>query len=189
MLRFRSPTSTPSRMAAAVVTWRLEKRASCHAACHPCQVMAGTLLPPPLMAVLDCTSDAHCDELPASCRSRTCSPPGLLASVLTGLACWQAGAQTGDQAAQVLIAVDDGYFRHTSLPRCAAVATPVFSLRTRRSIGSGEFRDIEALADLCAKTGTPMPAQDLTCTCCAAHSPQTLLSNGADQGCPMQACA
>ena len=65
--------------------------------------------------------------------------------------CGRAG--TDSHAPPALIAVDDGYFRHSNLPRFAGVATPVFSLRTLHSVGSGEFADIERLADLCSAIG------------------------------------
>lgn len=58
------------------------------------------------------------------------------------------------QATPALIVADDGYFRHTALPRYAAVATPVFSLRTHESVGSGEFLDIKILVDICNAAGT-----------------------------------
>ncbi|KAK9799848.1 hypothetical protein WJX73_009580 [Symbiochloris irregularis] len=67
---------------------------------------------------------------------------------------------------QALISVDDGYFRHSHMPRFAGVATPVFSLRTLRSVGSGEFSDIECLADLCSAIGLRLiqllPVNDTT---------------------------
>ena len=77
---------------------------------------------------------------------------------------WSALAHAGVQAethgAPALIAADDGYFRHTSMPRYAAVASPVFRLRTRNSVGSGEFLDIKALVDICSATGVPQPEHE-----------------------------
>ena len=41
----------------------------------------------------------------------------------------------------------DGPFRHEHRWRGAGLAVPVFALRTRRSVGVGEFADIKQLAD------------------------------------------
>lgn len=40
----------------------------------------------------------------------------------------------------------------------AGVAVPVFSLRSKRSVGVGEFRDIRALVDMCEVAGAVLPA-------------------------------
>jgi 4-alpha-glucanotransferase len=48
---------------------------------------------------------------------------------------------------------DDGAFRHEALWRGAAVALPVFALRTADSLGCGEFEDLRQLVDLCHTTG------------------------------------
>lgn len=55
----------------------------------------------------------------------------------------------------VLIVRDDGAFRHEKPWRGAGVAVPVFSLRSRESVGVGEFADIKKLADLCSAAGWP----------------------------------
>ena len=84
--------------------------------------------------------------------------------------CWVWAGVESNTPPQALIAVDDGYFRHSNLPRFAGVATPVFSLRTLRSVGSGEFADIERLADLCGAIGTSAPSccWGVTSGCCTA---------------------
>ena len=57
----------------------------------------------------------------------------------------------------VLIVRDDSAFRHETLWRGAAVALPVFSLRSRDSVGAGEFEDIRKLVDLCHTAGARGP--------------------------------
>ena len=70
------------------------------------------------------------------------------------------GTGEGDAAAAavasaepVMLVRDDGPFRHETSWRGAAVAVPVFSLRTRDSVGVGEFDDIRQLVDLCHTAG------------------------------------
>jgi 4-alpha-glucanotransferase len=53
----------------------------------------------------------------------------------------------------VMIVRDDGAFRHERLWRGAGLAVPVFSLRSRESVGVGEFADIRKLVDLCSAAG------------------------------------
>lgn len=60
-----------------------------------------------------------------------------------------------DQPACMLIR-NDGYFQHPQPWRGAGVAVPVFSLRTTRSCGVGDFVDIRRLVDLCAAIGLQM---------------------------------
>lgn len=51
---------------------------------------------------------------------------------------------------------NDGYFHHPKPWRGAGVAVPVFSLRTTRSCGVGDFVDVRRLVDLCAAAGLQM---------------------------------
>lgn len=55
--------------------------------------------------------------------------------------------------APALVARNDGYFRHERRWRGAGVAAPVFSLRSQRSVGCGEFADLCELVDFCAAAG------------------------------------
>ena len=50
----------------------------------------------------------------------------------------------------------DGPFRHERRWQGAGLAAPVFALRTRRSVGVGEFADIKQLADFGSAAGVPM---------------------------------
>ncbi len=63
-----------------------------------------------------------------------------------------------------MIVRDDGTFRHEKLWRGAAVALPVFSLRTRDSVGAGEFEDIKKLVDVCDRAGQARLLQSCLCT-------------------------
>lgn len=58
--------------------------------------------------------------------------------------------------APALIVCDDGFFRRDHLWRGAGLAIPIFSIRTRMSVGVGEFLDLIPLIDLAAKTGLTM---------------------------------
>lgn len=58
-----------------------------------------------------------------------------------------------ESSAPAMIVRDDGAFRHEKQWRGAAVALPVFSLRTRDSVGAGEFEDIKKLVDVCDAAG------------------------------------
>ncbi|KAK9824488.1 hypothetical protein WJX72_010729 [[Myrmecia] bisecta] len=51
---------------------------------------------------------------------------------------------------------NDGPFRHEKLWRGSAAALPVFCLRTKDSVGVGEFADLKKLVDLCSATGMRM---------------------------------
>ena len=67
------------------------------------------------------------------------------------------------------VIVDDGFAAlPTNTWRGAGVAIPVFSLRTEKSFGVGEFTDLKPLADWCAKTGLKLiqilPVNDTTST-------------------------
>lgn len=50
----------------------------------------------------------------------------------------------------------DGHFRRERRWRGAGVAVPVFSLRTQRSVGCGEFSDIPLMAEWCHSVGLKM---------------------------------
>lgn len=49
--------------------------------------------------------------------------------------------------------IQDLYFRHQTPWRGTGVAIPVFSLRSERGMGIGEFNDLRLMADWCQKTG------------------------------------
>lgn len=55
-----------------------------------------------------------------------------------------------------LLVQHDGYFRREQRWRGAGVAMPVFSIRTSRSVGCGEFADIATVVDWCASVGLKM---------------------------------
>jgi hypothetical protein len=55
--------------------------------------------------------------------------------------------------APALLVRNDGYFRHERRWRGAGVAIPVFSLRSHKSVGCGEFADLCELVDFCAEAG------------------------------------
>ena len=48
---------------------------------------------------------------------------------------------------------NDGHFRHRAPWRGSGLAVPVFSLRSRSSVGCGEFRDLKLLVDFVAACG------------------------------------
>lgn len=48
-----------------------------------------------------------------------------------------------------LVVAEGGHFRHDHYWRGAGIALPIFSLRTRMSVGTGEFRDMRILIDFC----------------------------------------
>ncbi|KAI8466522.1 MAG: cytosolic 4-alpha-glucanotransferase [Monoraphidium minutum] len=62
-------------------------------------------------------------------------------------------AGNASTAAPSLIVRHDGFFRRDKLWRGAGVALPVFSLRTRDSLGVGEFLDLRQLVDFCDAAG------------------------------------
>ena len=51
------------------------------------------------------------------------------------------------------IVASDGHFAHAKPFRCAGVAVPVFSLRSSKSLGCGEFLDLKLMADFCRESG------------------------------------
>mmetsp|Transcript_2035 Transcript_2035/g.6011 ORF Transcript_2035/g.6011 Transcript_2035/m.6011 type:complete len:951 (+) Transcript_2035:491-3343(+) len=53
----------------------------------------------------------------------------------------------------VVLSRHDGFLRRADAWKGSGLAVPVFSLRTKRSVGVGEFRDIKALVDVCVKAG------------------------------------
>ncbi|EGC36898.1 hypothetical protein DICPUDRAFT_46840 [Dictyostelium purpureum] len=61
---------------------------------------------------------------------------------------------------------NDGEFKDSQLLRTAGVAVPVFSLRSKKGLGIGEFNDINALVDWSHQTGLHMiqilPINDTT---------------------------
>ncbi len=68
-----------------------------------------------------------------------------------------------------LTLVDDGFIRESgSHWKGAGVAIPVFSLRTEKGFGVGEFEDLKPLADWAARTGLKLiqilPVNDTTAT-------------------------
>ena len=58
-----------------------------------------------------------------------------------------------ESSAAALIVQDDGTFRHERLWRGSAVALPVFALRSKDSVGAGEFADLKKLVTLCHQAG------------------------------------
>lgn len=63
-----------------------------------------------------------------------------------------AGRDAGGRPPSLLV-TDDGPLRRPARWRGAALAAPVFALRTRRSVGAGEFTDLKALVDVCNAAG------------------------------------
>ena len=49
--------------------------------------------------------------------------------------------------------LNDGYFKHKSLWRGSGLAVPVFSLRTKESVGCGEFMDLKLMVDFLNSCG------------------------------------
>ena len=65
----------------------------------------------------------------------------------------KAGDEEGSAAPAAIVIQEDGTFRHEHLWRGAAVALPVFALRSRESVGAGEFQDLKMLVTLCHQAG------------------------------------
>ncbi len=63
--------------------------------------------------------------------------------------------ESKSSAAPALIVQDDGTFRHERMWRGSAIAMPVFALRSRDSVGAGEFQDLKKLVTLCHQAGSP----------------------------------
>lgn len=87
--------------------------------------------------------------------------------------CFKRFEEGGNRVIQVAqtsqsIVVNYDTFNYADLWRAAGVAVPVFSIRTRKSKGCGEFADIAALADWCLAAGLKiiqlLPINDTTAT-------------------------
>ena len=74
-----------------------------------------------------------------------------------------------DGSSPSLIVRNDGPFEREHPWRGAATAVPVFSLRSRRSVGCGEFADLTLLADFCKAAGDNH-VLNKTCNGAAAHT-------------------
>lgn len=72
---------------------------------------------------------------------------------LTWLVCCAAEADAAPELSPTAVVQCDGPFRHEQRWRGAGMAAPVFALRTRRSVGVGEFADIKQLVSLCSAVG------------------------------------
>lgn len=62
-------------------------------------------------------------------------------------------AEEDSEESPDMVVYEDGHFRHEKLWKGAGIAVPVFSLRSRQSLGVGEFLDLKLLIDLCSKIG------------------------------------
>lgn len=65
-----------------------------------------------------------------------------------------------------IVVVNDNVFRYSKLWRGAGICIPVFSIRTERGLGTGEFTDLKLLADWAEKVGFKviqiLPVNDTT---------------------------
>ena len=52
-----------------------------------------------------------------------------------------------------LVIINDGVFRYRDLWRGAGICIPVFSIRTKKGLGTGEFSDLKPLADWASHVG------------------------------------
>lgn len=52
-----------------------------------------------------------------------------------------------------IVCLNDGHFRHLRPWRGSGLAMPVFSMRTKNSVGCGEFLDIKAMVTFVAACG------------------------------------
>lgn len=52
-----------------------------------------------------------------------------------------------------VLVCNDGHFRHPAQWRGAGVSAPLFSLRSRRSLGCGDMGDLCKLVDMCNSCG------------------------------------
>lgn len=116
----------------------------------------------PAMALhpADCSSSAARAEWlqrPRVKISPSCRPhPCLLLEkfrISRALSCLPGECNHPSDPHPAVLVRHDGYLQHAEKWKGAGVAVPVFSLRTRRSIGVGEFRDIRALVDVCRAAG------------------------------------
>ena len=74
-----------------------------------------------------------------------------------------------ETGADCSVVVHDGFVQHKNYPwKGAGVAIPVFSLRSRKGFGTGEFTDLQLLTDWACKTGLKLiqllPVNDTTAT-------------------------
>ncbi len=72
-------------------------------------------------------------------------------------------------AAPALIVQGDGTFRHERMWRGSAIAMPVFALRSRDSVGAGEFQDLKKLVTLCHQAGALSYKSHTASACAASH--------------------
>jgi 4-alpha-glucanotransferase len=74
------------------------------------------------------------------------------------------------ESGAALIVQDDGTFRHERLWRGSAVALPVFALRSKDSVGAGEFADLKKLVTLCHQAGKSNSFHSVAPFCCTLCS-------------------
>lgn len=65
-------------------------------------------------------------------------------------------AEETTPATKRLVSTPDDKFRYASKWKGAGIAIPVFSLRSRKGLGTGEFADLKLLADWCASCGSKL---------------------------------
>lgn len=63
------------------------------------------------------------------------------------------GAGVPAEPTPVLTVRCDGAFRRDKPWRAAALACPVFSIRTEHTVGVGDFESIKTLVDMCRASG------------------------------------
>ena len=100
----------------------------------------------------------------------------------------RAGGEAGGRPPCLLV-TDDGPLRRGAPWRGAALAAPVFALRTRRSVGAGEFADLKPLVDVCAAAGPGRTPTLPTCLCCPAGSTGCTVRPPVDRWACVRACA
>ena len=74
------------------------------------------------------------------------------------------------ESGAALIVQDDGTFCHDRLWRGSAVALPVFALRSKDSVGAGEFADLKKLVTLCHQAGKSSSLHSVAPFCCTLCS-------------------
>jgi len=72
------------------------------------------------------------------------------------MACICTGDNPAAEPTPAVVARHDFMLNHPEQWKGGGVAVPVFSLRSQRSVGVGEFRDVKALVDLCEAAGLHM---------------------------------
>ncbi len=100
----------------------------------------------------------------------------------------RAGGEAGGRPPCLLVA-DDGPLRRGAPWRGAALAAPVFALRTRRSVGAGEFADLKPLVDVCAAAGPGRAPTLQACLCSPAGSMRCTVGSHLDWWARARACA